>query len=310
MTCINIPVRISVILCTYNSEKTLQRALDSVVAQEGINKDFEVELIVVDDCSTDRTREILGKNNIDFVALPENSGGPNKGRNIGLEKATGDFICIMDHDDEWLSDRLISLLSVRHLAPVITSGYTVIFQKQNRSTERRNRSRDDSGYIFYEKNVTFLSTLTRSSQGQSSYIGSVMFDKSLKHLRFEEYFGQMDYDWGLKLFEGNCSVEICRSLYKRYVEDFNLSLNSQYRTKDFYYSLMTLDHYSEKYPQQVRVGYKRLYGSRARYFYLSGNMKRARFHFIRSGWNMVTLMYYLTSFAGSKFIKKRFTVFG
>jgi glycosyltransferase involved in cell wall biosynthesis len=310
MTKNKMPVRISVILCTYNSEKTLQRALDSVVTQEGINKDFEIELIVVDDCSTDRTREILGKNNVDFIALSENSGGPNRGRNIGLEKATGDFICIMDHDDEWLPDRLITLLSVRHLAPVISSGYTVNFQKKNKSIERLNAPQDDSGIIFYGTNVTFLSTLTRSSKGQSSYIGSVMFNSSLKHLRFEEYFGQMDYDWGLKLFEGNCSVEICRSLYTRFVEDSNLSLNGEYRTVDFYYSLMTLDSYAEKYQKQVRIGYKRLYGSRGRYYYMTGNMKRARFHFVRSAWNLKTLMYYLTTFAGSRFVKKKFTVFG
>lgn len=303
-------VRISVILTTYNAEKTIRRTLNSVFAQNGINRDFELELIVIDDCSTDQTPDILQEYGIDFYQTPANSGGPNKGRNIGLEKTTGDFICIMDHDDEWLPDRIITLLSVSHLAPVVSSGHIVVFGESNRKVDRHNTTYDGSGVIFYKKNETFLKTLSRSSGGQCSYIGSVLFNSSLKYLRFEENFGKMDYDWGLKLFEGNCSVEICRALYYRYVDDSNLSLNLEYRDLDFYYSLMTLEHYSDMYPRQVRQGYKRLHGTRARYFYLTGNMKKARFFFVRAGWNIKNILYYLTTFAGSRLVKKYFTIFG
>lgn len=303
-------VRISVILTTYNAEKTIRRTLNSVFAQNGLNRDFELELIVIDDCSTDQTPDILRKSGINFYQTPANSGGPNKGRNIGLEKATGDFICIMDHDDEWLPDRIITLLSASHLAPVVSSGHIVVFGESNKKVDRHNIDSDGSGMIFYEKNETFLKTLSRSSGGQCSYIGSVLFNSSLKYLRFEEYFGKMDYDWGLKLFEGNCSVEICRALYYRYVEDSNLSLNLEYRDLDFYFSLMTLENYSDMYPQQVRKGYKRLHGTRARYFYLTGNMKKARFFFVRAGWNIKNILYYLTTFAGSRLVKKHFTIFG
>lgn len=304
------PVRVSVILSTFNSEKTLQRALDSVFSQEGIHRDFEIELIVVDDCSTDHTREILAGNRIDYLSTPGNSGGPNRGRNMGLNRVTGDFFCIMDHDDEWLPDRLVSQLAVSHLAPVVTSGLTVIFGQRARAVDNFNQPRGDAAYNFYGKNITFLTTLCRSSGGQSGYIGSVLVSCSLKHLRFEEHFGKVDYDWGLKLFEGNCSVEICRPLYRRYVEDSNLSLDNSYRMVDFYFSLMILDGYSENYPAETRRGYKRLHGSRARFFYLKGNMKKARFYFARAGWNVKTLLYYLTTFAGSRIVKKRFSVFG
>ena len=310
MTPEKIPVRISVILSTYNSEKTLQRALDSVFSQEGINRDFEIEMIAVDDCSTDRTTDILRANRIDFVSTGKNSGGPNRGRNIGLDKATGDFFCIMDHDDEWLPDKLMAQLSLAHLAPVISSGLTVIFQQKNKSIAHFNPPRDEAGYNYYGPDATFKSTLGRSPGRQSSYIGSVLVQSSLKHLRFEENFGKMDYDWGLKLFKGNSSAEVCRPLYNRYVEDSNLSLDQAYRTQDFYFSLMILEDYAEQYPAQVRDGYNRLHGSRARYFYLTGNMKQARFFFARSGWNLKTLLYYITSFAGSRFVTKKFSVFG
>ena len=60
-------VKVSVILTTYNSEKQLQKVLDSILNQKGIDKDFKLELLVVDDCSTDSTNKILQNNNIKFI---------------------------------------------------------------------------------------------------------------------------------------------------------------------------------------------------------------------------------------------------
>ena len=60
---------------------------------------FDLELIVVDDCSSDDTINILQSNKINYLSTGKNSGGPNKGRNLALKQSTGDFICIADHDD-------------------------------------------------------------------------------------------------------------------------------------------------------------------------------------------------------------------
>ena len=53
--------KVSVILTTYNSEKTVETTVNSIRSQEGEGYDFEIELIVVDDCSTDSTTQILKK---------------------------------------------------------------------------------------------------------------------------------------------------------------------------------------------------------------------------------------------------------
>lgn len=92
--------KVSVILTTYNSEKFVSKVIDSILNQKGVDELFQLELIVVDDCSQDKTREILKNYNLEFLTTGENSGGPNKGRNLGLKAATGDYICIADHDDE------------------------------------------------------------------------------------------------------------------------------------------------------------------------------------------------------------------
>jgi glycosyltransferase involved in cell wall biosynthesis len=303
-------IQVSVILTCYNSEKTLQRLLDSIFLQNGLGEEFEIEIIAVDDCSVDSTREILKRNNIECLTTGSNSGGPNKGRNIGLRKATGDFITIADHDDEWLSDRIFSQLQLKDQAPIITSGYTLIDNEGGKRTQRYNASPGTEDHILYEDNITFLNLLAKSKQGQHSYIGSILYSAGLKDILFEEHFGKVDFDWILRLFHKRRSAEICRPLYNRYVSKTNLSLDISYRTADFYYSLMTIENYEEKYPKEVKTAFKRIHGSRARYYYLTGNMPKARSLFLRAGLDWKIILYYLTSYWGSGLVKKHFNVFG
>jgi len=305
----NVPI-VTVILTTYNSEKILQRTLDSIFSQEGLNSTFKMELLVIDDGSSDFTPKILEQNHVSFIRLESNSGGPNRGRNIGLDKATGDYICIMDHDDEWHSNRLASLLAARHIAPLISSGLTLVEDNGRKRIDRMNRANNSTGWLFYETNVTFLKTLARSTNGQNCYLGSVLFHKTLNTHRFEEHFGKMDFDWGLKLMKDTSSVEVCSTLYNRHISENNLSFNEIYRSQDFFYSLMVLDRYREDFPNETKQGIRRLYGTRARFYYLNKDMRRARYHFLRAGITPINMLYYLSTFIGSKIIKKRFRIFG
>ena len=137
-----------------------------------------------------------------------------------------------------------------------------------------------------------------------------MFEASLKNILFEEIFGAVDYDWVLKLFHQRDSIEVSDVLYLRKVNGKNLSLNESYRKKDFYFSLMFIEEYRDLYPEEVKTASLKIFGTRARYYYLMDNMKLARFYFLRSQLNAKTLLYYLTSFAGSNLIKRNFNVFG
>lgn len=303
-------ITVSVILTTFNSEKSLQRLLDSIFAQKGSGEFFKIEIIVVDDCSVDSTREILSKNNIEYYSTETNSGGPNKGRNIGLGMASGDYICIADHDDEWNPDRILSQLQLVTVAPIITSGYSLIDTESGKRTDRFNSLPGTEGYLIYPENETFIGLLTKSKKIQQSYIGSILYSADLKDIVFEEHFGMVDFDWILRLFHKRRSAEICRVLYNRYVSENNLSLNNDYRTVDFYFSLMTIEQYEDQYPKEVKISFKRIHGTRARYFYLIGNMKKARAHFMRAELNLKIILYYLTTYLGSGFVKKHFNVFG
>ena len=300
--------KVSVILTTYNSEKYIQRIIDSIQHQKGVGKSFDLELLVVDDCSTDDTIGFLKRNNLPYLSTDHNSGGPNKGRNTGLKVASGDYICIADHDDEWKEDKIIRLLPYLEKVPIVTSGYTLINSSTGKITDRINQTASSS--VFYDKNLTFLNKLRKSLDGQNTYLGSIIYSRSLKDILFEENFGMVDFDWILRLFNSNPSIEVCASLYNRYVDGRNLSLNEAYRKKDFNHSLSFIQQYKALYPKEVRISERKINGSMARYYYVMNNMKQARFFFLRSGFSLKTIAYYLTTYAGSKLVKKKFNVFG
>lgn len=95
--------KVSVIIPAHNGEKLIGRAIDSVLSQEG---DFDIELIVVDDASKDETVEIAYGYKGVIVCHKNKRTGPNNSRNIGIERATGDYIAFLDQDDEWLPGKL------------------------------------------------------------------------------------------------------------------------------------------------------------------------------------------------------------
>jgi glycosyltransferase involved in cell wall biosynthesis len=300
--------QVSVLLTTYQSEAFLARTLDSIFAQKGRGTLFDLEVIVVDDCSRDGTADLCARYPLRFFSTSSNSGGPNRGRNIALEKASGEVICMIDHDDVWHEDKIAAMLPHLERVPIVSSGYTLIDGARGLTEERV--SSDARGYRYFEPNRTFLDKMTRAKGGQLAYFSSLCYRAELKHIRFEEHFGAVDYDWVLRLFEGRDAIEVCRSLYTRHVEGGNLSLNSTFSARNFYYALLTLEEYATRYPTQVRLAYKRLHASRARYFYLLGDMPRARFHLGFAPWTLVNLLYFLTTYVGRDWVVKKFPVYG
>lgn len=87
----------SIIIATYNSEKTLGYTLESIKNQS-ISKD-EIEVIVVDGGSTDRTREIA--NSYGTIVLDNEMKLPEYAKTIGVANATGHFVMRMDSDEEF-----------------------------------------------------------------------------------------------------------------------------------------------------------------------------------------------------------------
>lgn len=99
-------VDISVVIPVYNGEVTIARCLDSLLAQA--HRQFQVEVIVVDDCSTDRTREILtAYSGVRSIFLSVNQG-PAGARNRGAAESQGSIVLFTDADcipeSDWLHE--------------------------------------------------------------------------------------------------------------------------------------------------------------------------------------------------------------
>jgi len=197
---------VTVVLTTFNAEKTVERTLASIFRQKGLGELFQMEVIAVDDCSSDGTLEILKKYPVSIYSTSKNSGGPNKGRNIALQKATGDYICIADHDDEWKEHRIVTLLPYLEKSPIVSSGYTMVDLVNQRTIDRIADS--SQSFLVFPKNETFKARLTKSLSGQNTYMGSLIYRKELKEIQFEERYGMVDFDWVLRLFKDRESIEV------------------------------------------------------------------------------------------------------
>jgi len=106
------PFGISVVVPVYNRIDMLLDAINSVVAAPG----SRVEIVVVDDASTDDVRRQLPAVNssgvpIRFVALARNSG-PQSARNLGMRRARYSFIAFLDSDDRFVADKVSCLLEM------------------------------------------------------------------------------------------------------------------------------------------------------------------------------------------------------
>jgi glycosyltransferase involved in cell wall biosynthesis len=100
---------VSVIIPTYNRARTIERAVNSVLTQTW----KEIEVIVVDDGSTDQTDAILKAYGSKIRVIHQQNGGASAARNTGIKAATGEIISFLDSDDEWLptkTERQVNLL--------------------------------------------------------------------------------------------------------------------------------------------------------------------------------------------------------
>lgn len=97
------PVIVSVVLCNYNYGQFIRQAIESVLCQTHTN----LELIIVDDGSTDDSKKIIDEFNDErIVKIFQNNGGQAAAFNAGYENCTGDYIAFLDSDDYWYQDKI------------------------------------------------------------------------------------------------------------------------------------------------------------------------------------------------------------
>lgn len=119
--------KVSVIMPAYNGERYISGAIESILNQTYDN----FELLIIDDCSTDNTMEIVKKYKDDRIRIISNERnmGIAFSRNVGLEKSVGNYVAIMDDDDISLPERLekeVGYLEKHPQIDVVGGRYDVI----------------------------------------------------------------------------------------------------------------------------------------------------------------------------------------
>ena len=140
---------VSVIIPTHNRAKLLGRAIESVREQTYHN----LEIIVVDDNSTDNTEEVVKKfrdPRLTYIRHERNRGG-SAARNTGIRAATSEYIAFLDDDDEWLESKTDQQLeAIKNFDAVLCASISKRKNKASRAYRKPIVDPRDlrKGYIF------------------------------------------------------------------------------------------------------------------------------------------------------------------
>lgn len=186
-------VCISVIVPFYNSEKHIENCLQCLLKQD-LSK--PIEIILIDDASTDKGLNIIKKYNLSKIKLfnLKKNSGPARARNLGLNNAKGDFIFFLDVDDK-IETNTLSLLYYS----AIEKNYdlTICDSKwiENSENQRRNVYSFDFDRVLEDEEITqsmrerlFYTSKSISTGGILGCKGKLIKNSFIKkyNIRFEE----------------------------------------------------------------------------------------------------------------------------
>ena len=192
---------VSVIIPTYNRARDLKEAVDSVLRQTYQN----IEIIVVDDGSTDETHEIMNSftdQRIKYIKK-KNERHPGKTRNVGLQAAKGEYIAFLDDDDLWLPEKLEIQMAEMRKQPQYAWSYThykIFGTGESREYHIPPRQRNISGRILESlaRFGSFLATPTICVKRE-------VFDKTGGFAEIPELRSGQDFDLWLRIA---CKFEV------------------------------------------------------------------------------------------------------
>jgi glycosyltransferase involved in cell wall biosynthesis len=196
--------KVSVIIPTYNREKFIGRAIESVLAQT--YKNFEI--VVVDDGSTDNTRKALEPFDGKIKYIYQENGGSSSARNRGLQESTGEYIAFLDSDDTWTPNKLAVQLDILDKNKHTGIVYSKMLMFNEKGERIGTKPDDPSGRNFEELieisgDIPTSSVLTR----RECFDKAGLFDENLPTmqdfdmwLRISEHYDIYEYEESLAYY--------------------------------------------------------------------------------------------------------------
>lgn len=165
--------KVSVIMITYNHEKFIEQAIKSVLMQK---TNFDFELIIGEDCSTDSTRSIVKKYynmypSVIRLVLPESNVGPGKNYTSVYKACSGEYVALLEGDDYWLSEdklqKQADYLDLRRECSMCFSN-AIIHYEDGRKKDEKFVKNDNKKYYNTEdilkcNNIPNMTTMVRKA---------------------------------------------------------------------------------------------------------------------------------------------------
>lgn len=213
---------ISVVIPLYNKEQSIISTLESVLAQTYT----DYEIIVVDDGSTDNSREVVKElrnksqtTNERFQIITQVNSGVSAARNAGIMAAKGDYIAFLDGDDLWTSDYLDTLATLIRDYPnagLYSIGYQSISVSEVSTLEKNIKYKSNSyrGPVHAPWNGEYsIWTGSSSSSSRERLLKVGLFDTRMTHGE------DLDMWWRLILDGGLVVDTKCCAFYRQNTEN-------------------------------------------------------------------------------------------
>jgi len=292
--------KVSVIIPTYNRANLLHRAIKSVLNQTW----QDLEIIVVDDGSTDNTEEDVkrfGDQRIRYIRHKKNKGSA-VARNYGIKIARGEYIAFQDSDDEWLPEKIEKQMEIFKTAPSkIGVVYTGLWRIENNkkiyipSSEISKKEGDIHNALFIKNFVTLPSAVVKKECFKT--VG--LFDENLPRLQDWDLWIRISKHYQFKFIDEPLVISY-------YTPD---SISADLRALAIAHEIILKKHFSNIFEKNKKTLMLRVYSDHLRYvgdlFLCINKAQKGRKYLIKSikayPLNWRSYLCYALSFLGIKF---------
>lgn len=196
--------KVSVILPTYNRARTLETAIDSVLEQDYPN----IELIVIDDGSTDNTPQVLAGYNGRVTLISQPNKGVSAARNAGIKKSRGELIALLDSDDAWTSEKISCQVEFFNSHPEAMICQTEeIWIRNHHRVNPKAKHKKPSGMIFEPSLKLCLVSPSAVMMRKALFEIKGLFDETFTVCEDYDLWLRISHDTPVFLIEKSCTIK-------------------------------------------------------------------------------------------------------
>tara|TARA_B110000114_G_C15087823_1_gene397005 strand:- start:326 stop:1207 length:882 start_codon:yes stop_codon:yes gene_type:complete len=235
---------ISVIIPVYNRFTRLSLAIESVISQE--TDKFCLEILVINDGSTDGDYSFFEQNYNNVKVLHQNNNGVSSARNLGIKNAQGQWLFFLDSDDQWIKNTLLKRLNylINNDAVIISGGH-ILFKD---GILKKSRP--------YQKSKNILKTILYDNRIGTSSVGINRTFLKRENLFNTEFTIKEDWlAWISILSNHDKGIILSDKIFYKYEEEDSITYNKKTFTHDIE-QLLLLSSYLKLYISPIHSEYK------------------------------------------------------